>query len=69
MLRRSYMLIDVFTTLPFGGNRLTVFPDGHGLSTGLMQAVAREMCTGETAFIVAGDPAERRATMRIAASE
>ena len=65
MMQRSYMLIDVFTTSPFGGNRLTLFPNGSGLSTGLMQAIAREMGTGETAFIISSESERGRARMRI----
>jgi trans-2,3-dihydro-3-hydroxyanthranilate isomerase len=65
MLKRSFMLLDVFTRVPFGGNRLTLFPDGSGLSTGMMQAIAREMCTGETAFIICSDSDSQRANMRI----
>ncbi len=35
--------VDVFTTRPLWGNSLAVFPDGRGLSTARMQALAREM--------------------------
>ncbi len=52
MLRRDYLQLDVFTDRPFGGSRLTLFPDGEGLSPALMQALAREMGWGETAFVL-----------------
>lgn len=59
MVRLEHVQLDVFTDVPFGGSRLTVFPDGRGLSTGLMQTIAREMCTSETAFIIPGDDRPR----------
>lgn len=52
LIRLSYLLLDVFTDRPFGGSRLTLFPDGAGLPTGLMQAIAGEMGCGETAFVL-----------------
>lgn len=62
MVRLEHIQLDVFTDAPFGGSRLTVFPDGRGLSTGLMQTIAREMGTSETAFII---PGEGRQGLRI----
>lgn len=59
------MLIDVFTREPFGGSRLTLFPDGGGLDEGLMQSLAGEMGTGETAFVVPGSGGDNRAALRI----
>ena len=65
MTQLEFLLIDVFTDRPFGGSRLTVFPDGAGLSSGLMQQVAHEMGPGETAFMLGasdggGDAAKLR---------
>ncbi len=65
MIQREYMLIDVFTREPFGGSRLTLFPEGEGLSEGLMQSLANEMGTGETAFVLPGSGGENRAGLRI----
>jgi len=48
----DFLLIDVFTDRPFGGSRLTIFPDGSSLSPGIMQQVAQEMGPGETAFVL-----------------
>jgi trans-2,3-dihydro-3-hydroxyanthranilate isomerase len=48
----EFLLIDVFTDHPFGGSRLTVFPDGSGVPPWLMQKLAQEMGPGETAFMV-----------------
>lgn len=52
----EFLLIDVFTDRPFGGSRLTVFPDGANLPVDLMQQLAQEMGPGETAFVQ--DPVE-----------
>ena len=51
---RSYrfLQLDVFTDRLFGGNQLAVFPDGRGLSTDTMQAIAREMNFSETTFVL-----------------
>ncbi len=53
MLELDYLLVDVFTDRPFGGSRLHVFPQGAGLSESLMQKLAKELGSGETAFLVA----------------
>jgi len=60
--------VDVFTDLALAGNSLAVFLDGRGLSTELMQALAREMNLSETTFILPGDAAtekERGVRVRI----
>ena len=44
--------VDVFTDQPFAGNALCVVPDGTGLSTKEMQAIAREMNLSETTFVL-----------------
>jgi trans-2,3-dihydro-3-hydroxyanthranilate isomerase len=54
-----YLHYDVFTDRLFGGNQLAVFLDGRGLSTGVMQSVAKEMNFSETTFLL---PAEQPAT-------
>jgi trans-2,3-dihydro-3-hydroxyanthranilate isomerase len=48
--------VDVFTDRALTGNALAVFPDGRGLSTNQMQAIARETNLSETTFILPGDP-------------
>ena len=35
-----YCLVDVFTTSPFGGNPLAVFPDARDLDPSLFQSIA-----------------------------
>jgi trans-2,3-dihydro-3-hydroxyanthranilate isomerase len=44
--------MDVFSSRPFEGNQLAVFPDGNGLTDQQMQAIAREMNLSETTFIL-----------------
>src|SRR5204863_9148157 len=64
MRRYAYLHLDVFTDRPFGGNPLSVFLDGAGLSAAEMQSIAKEMNHSETTFLF---PAERGgvAKMRI----
>jgi trans-2,3-dihydro-3-hydroxyanthranilate isomerase len=50
-MRYKYYTADVFSDRPFGGNQLAVFPDGHGLESAQMQAVAREFNISETVFV------------------
>jgi trans-2,3-dihydro-3-hydroxyanthranilate isomerase len=52
--------LDVFSSQPFEGNSLAVFPDGRGLSDQQMQALAREMNLSETTFILPREPALER---------
>ncbi|MDQ3419923.1 MAG: PhzF family phenazine biosynthesis protein [Acidobacteriota bacterium] len=46
-----YLHLDVFTSKPFEGNQLAVFPDPGALSTETMQTIAREMNFSESTFI------------------
>ena len=52
IMELEYLLIDVFTDRPFGGSRLYLFPDGKDVTPELMQKLAMELGSGETAFIV-----------------
>src|SRR5260221_3173885 len=58
---RSYRFLhyDVFTDHLFGGNQLAVVPDGRGLTSETMQAIAKEMNFSETTFVL---PAEEPGT-------
>lgn len=58
--RLPFVQFDVFSSRPFEGNPLAVFPDGRGLSDQEMQAVAREMNLSETTFILPRDPGVER---------
>jgi len=65
-MRLEYLLIDVFTDQPFGGSRLTLFPDGGDVPATVMQRIAMEMGAGETAFVLPGHRADdRRARLRV----
>ena len=62
----SMVQVDVFTDRSLAGNSLAVFLDGRGLSTELMQALAREMNLSETTFILPGDTtAEKTRGIRV----
>lgn len=67
----SYSLyqLDVFTEKPLGGNPLAVFPDGTGLDTPTMQAIAREMNLSETTFVFPSDVATRKVRIFTPAAE
>ena len=64
---RSYrfLQLDVFTDHLFGGNQLAVFPDGRGLTTEMMQAIAKEMNFSETTFVLPADRPDTDFRMRI----
>ncbi|MGH9461213.1 MAG: PhzF family phenazine biosynthesis protein [Vicinamibacteria bacterium] len=47
-----FIQADVFTDRPFAGNPLAIVPDGSGLTTDEMQAIAREMNLSETTFVL-----------------
>ena len=57
-----FYTLDVFTERRFGGNPLAVFTDGEGLSTELMQQIAREMNLSESVFVQ--PPRDSRALCR-----
>jgi trans-2,3-dihydro-3-hydroxyanthranilate isomerase len=66
-LRRfPFVQLDVFSSRPFEGNSLAVFPDGRRLSDQHMQALAREKNLSETTFVLPRDPAiERERGVRV----
>jgi trans-2,3-dihydro-3-hydroxyanthranilate isomerase len=66
-LRRfPFVQLDVFSSQPFEGNSLAVFPDGRGLNDQEMQLIAKEMNLSETTFILPRDPAiERERGVRV----
>jgi trans-2,3-dihydro-3-hydroxyanthranilate isomerase len=51
----AFAQLDVFSSRPFEGNSLAVFPDGRGLTDQEMQDLAREMNLSETTFILPRD--------------
>ena len=52
----QYEVVDVFTDVAFAGNPLAVVLDADGLSTGQLQALAREFHLSETAFPTLAPP-------------
>ena len=61
----AFEQVDVFTNSPFSGNPLCVVPDGTGLSTEQMQAIAREMNLSETTFVLPPTDPQAAYWMRI----
>ena len=57
-----YLHLDVFTSKPFEGNQLAVFPAPGRLSAETMQSIAREMAFSESTFIY---PAEKGGDVRM----
>lgn len=54
-MKVEFLTCDVFTDRPFAGNPLLVVPDARGLSTGEMQAIAREINYSESTFVLPPD--------------
>jgi len=67
----SYHLVDVFTSTPFGGNPLAVFPEAGptprhaGLSDREMQHIAEELNLSETTFVFPSHKPPARFHLRI----
>jgi len=51
-MRYRYIVIDVFSSTPFGGNQLAVLIDAYGISSEGMQKIAREFNYAETTFVL-----------------
>lgn len=56
----EYVVVDVFAERALEGNALAIFTDARGLTTGEMQALARETNLSETTFVVPRDAATER---------
>jgi trans-2,3-dihydro-3-hydroxyanthranilate isomerase len=65
MKKIPYHIVDVFTRRPLGGNPLAVIPDGRGISTALMQALAKEFNLSETTFVLPPEDAKHAYRVRI----
>lgn len=61
----QFIQVDVFTDRIFGGNPLTVFLDGQGLSDAEMASIAREMNLSETVFLLPPTRPDCAARLRI----
>ena len=60
-----FVQVDVFTTQPFGGNQLAVFPEAEGIPEAAMQVIAREMNFSETTFVLPPADPKHDARVRI----
>ena len=50
--KTPFILVDVFTSRPFGGNQLAVFTDGAAISATEMQELAHETNFSESTFVM-----------------
>ncbi len=60
-----YLHLDVFTTTPFEGNQLAVFPEPAGLSDDEMQRITREMAFSECTYVFPPEALGTSARLRI----
>lgn len=51
-MSHRFILCDVFTDRPFGGNQLAVFPNASDIPESLLQAYAREINFSETTYVL-----------------
>jgi PhzF family phenazine biosynthesis protein len=56
--------VDAFTRTRFTGNPATVILDADGLSDAALQAIAREFCHAEVAFVFAAEAADHDVRLR-----
>jgi predicted PhzF superfamily epimerase YddE/YHI9 len=64
-MKRSYRVVDVFTSRPFLGNPVAVVLDAEGLDTGEMQAIAGWTNLSETTFVLPPSSGEADYRLRI----
>src|SRR4051794_22443869 len=64
-MRYDYMIVDVFSDTPFGGNQLAVLTDARGLTSEAMQAITREFNFAESTFILPAEDGVHAAKVRI----
>ncbi|WP_299356304.1 PhzF family phenazine biosynthesis protein [uncultured Shimia sp.] len=62
---RDYLVYDVFTDQPFGGNQLAVFPDASDLAENSLQAIAAEFNFSEVTFVYPPENTANTAKVRI----
>ena len=60
-----FLILDVFTERPFGGNQLAVFPEAEDIEEAHLQRIARELNFSETVFCYRPERTEARARLRI----
>ena len=64
-MKVPFIQADVFTDRAFAGNPLAIIPDGSGLSTEQMQAIAQEMNLSETTFVLPAEDLSATIRLRI----
>jgi trans-2,3-dihydro-3-hydroxyanthranilate isomerase len=64
-MAHRFLLVDVFTDQPFGGNQLAVFPCADDIAPSRLQAIARELNFTETSFVYTANGAVDSARLRI----
>ena len=65
MRNARYLLVDVFTGEPFGGNQLAVFLDGREVPDRWMQRIARELNLSETTYLLPPEDPANLGRLRI----
>ena len=60
-----FVVYDVFTDTPFGGNQLAILPDGEGVKPDRLQTIAAEFGYSETVFVFPPDDLRHTAKLRI----
>jgi len=61
----SYLVYDVFTDVPFGGNQLAIFPDATPLPENRLQQIAAEFNYSEVTFVYPPENKDNSARVRI----
>lgn len=61
----KYLVFDVFSETPFGGNQLAVIPDATGIAERDLQSIAREFNFSETTFVYPPNDPANTARVRI----
>lgn len=64
-MKYRFQIVDVFSSTPFGGNRLAVLPDAAGISAEGMQTIAREFNFAETTFVLSKNDSANTYRVRI----
>ena len=65
MSAHRFVTLDVFTSVPFGGNQLAVFPDASGIPEQSLLAITREFNFSETTFCYPPDDPKHTRRVRI----
>lgn len=65
MSHARYVCLDVFSSQPYAGIQLAVFPDAAGIEERRMQRIANELALPETTFVFPPEAPETCARVRI----